>query len=117
MDWGEFFRWVLNILPNLYTWFNSGLNTTKTATETFTSMQKLLPQIHRGKDELKEEGEGPDLSPDYAAERARAGADMMRSYAVFGFLEFAVWAGKAIFAYLMFSRLLDYMQRLWSRKE
>lgn len=117
IDWGEFLRWLVTLGPQFYNWLNSGLNTTKNATDAFNGLQKLLPQIFRGKDEPKEEGEEPDLPPDYAVERVRAGADMMRSYAVFGFLEFAAWAGKAIFAYLMFSRLLDYMQCLWSRKE
>src|SRR5438876_1038852 len=94
---GRIFRWVATILPQLFNWFNQGLNTTKTATDTFVSVQKLLPQIHRGKDEPKAEDEETDLPPDYAAERVRAASDMMRSYVVFGFLEFAVWAGKAIF--------------------
>ncbi len=72
----------LPILKQLIDVVNGSLDLTKKVREDlFHDSEKALQQ--------------PD-SDEHAVERARAAADLLRSYALFGFLEYLLWLGKAL---------------------
>lgn len=112
MDATELFKiviaWIITSAPRIFDVLTKGLDTTKKATDAIEAGQKLLPIIHRGEHE-PETGNEPDITPDQASERVYALAALMRSYAIFGFLEFALMVVRLLAIYLMYAKWLEWM--------
>jgi len=89
----------------------NALDTTKSATELFDSGKRLL---HIAEPDTSKSPETEVPPTDIEVERARAAADLIRSYAFFGFLEYLLWATKAIVVILALTRWFDTMTR-WYR--
>jgi hypothetical protein len=72
------------------------LTATKTAQEIMTAGGKTVDEIET----------------DTTAEaRARAAADFLRSYALFGLLELGLWIGKGVFMAFLYHRWLTHVER------
>jgi len=92
-------EWVIKYIPilkQLSDFINSGLTATKTAQDIMKEGGKTVDQI------------GTDST---AEARARAAADFLRSYSLFGLLELFLWIGKAVFIAFLYHRWLTYIER------
>ena len=85
------------------------LDTTKAATDVFETGKNLL-HIGSGTDVAAK----AEPVTDIAVQRARAAADLIRSYTVFGFLEYLLWATKLVVGVWALMRWCETAQR-WFR--
>lgn len=86
----------------------TSLDATEAATEMFNSGKKLLHIDTPDKDEE------PVTDPEVA--RAHAAADLIRSYAFFGLLEYLLWATRAIAVIWAVTHLADNALRRFARQ-
>ncbi len=92
----------------------NALDTTKSATELFDSGKRLL---HIAEPDESEAADTEAPPTDAEVARARAAADLIRSYAVFGFLEYLLWATRAIIVMLALTRWVDTMTRWYAPRK
>jgi len=93
---------AFSLFKSLLDFTKTGLDTTKTAQEVFK----------REEEPLRLPG-----ADDKAVERARAMADLLRSYALFGFLEYLLWATRNVLLIVTFWKMLASWERLLSSKK
>lgn len=93
------------ILKQVFDLFNSGLEATKNAQQTFAAGERLL----------QPPADTPE-TPEQATARARALADLLRSYALFGLLEYLLWATRATLAVVVFAQWTRFGMHLISRR-
>ncbi len=100
VNWVQVFKGLVSWIQRFFRWlFKSRLETTQLALETIVSAKYLLSQMSRGENELKEES-----------------VDLLRVYALFGFLEFAEWLTKVMFAFLLLTKCFDFARTMLTRK-
>ncbi len=92
------------------------LETTKTAQDAFGAGQRLLrlPGAPKRPDQGEQDQSGAVDSQDI--ERARATADLLRSYIPFGFLEYLLWTTRAVVLVTVMLKLLDFFARRYPPK-
>ncbi len=101
---GAIIAWIVAAFPVLklvLDFTKEGLDATKTAQEVFKREEEPL-QL--------------PSADDKAVERARAMADLLRSYALFGFLEYLLWATRGVLLIATFWKMLTFWERVFAPK-
>lgn len=108
---GGFIYWLRQVLG-----LTKELETTKTAQDAFGAGQRLLrlPNAPKRPDQDEQSQSGPIDAQEI--ERARAAADLLRSYIPFGFLEYLLWATRAVVLVTVMLKLLDFFARRYPPK-
>ncbi len=117
MSWQDFLLWIGPVIVGIRQFLGltqDTIKTTQSATEALNAGKRLLHISADDADAGADQDTGSEPT-DRDVERARAMADLIRSFAIFGFLEYLLWATRAVLMLVALLRMQASVERVLTR--